>query len=77
MDELERLRRWKTEATQVLDEWEVCYDVLAAAGHPAPVGAVRARHVADYLRGVFARAKAMGYGPDMPNNDPEFIQGGL
>lgn len=50
MSEIDNLRRWKDEATKVLAEWDECYDVLAEAGHPAPLGMSVARHVAAYLR---------------------------
>lgn len=49
-DEVDRLRRWKAEATEVLTEWEAAYDVLHEAGRPAPLGMRKSRHVAGYLK---------------------------
>ena len=48
--EIDNLRRWKAEAVQVLTDWQQCYDTLAEAGHPAPLGMSMARHVAGYLK---------------------------
>lgn len=50
INELDNLRRWKAEAMVVITEWDECYDILAAAGHPAPFGLWKARHVAGYLK---------------------------
>lgn len=50
LDEIARLQRWKAEATEVITEWDACYDILAAAGHPTQVGMRKSRHVAGYLK---------------------------
>lgn len=50
ISELDSLRRWKAEALEVITQWDACYDVLAAAGHPTQVGMRKSRHVAGYLK---------------------------
>lgn len=57
--ELARLRAWKDQATAVLGEWEVCYDILAAAGFEAPIGRSKAIYVADELREIMRLAQVM------------------
>lgn len=42
LDEIDRLRRWKAEATQVIDEWDRVWD---AAGRPGPLGETKAETV--------------------------------
>ena len=41
-DEIDSLRRWKSEALQVLDQWE---QVWIAAGCPGPLGSSKAESV--------------------------------
>ena len=41
-DELADLRRWKTEATAVLEQWDRVWD---AAGRPGPLGGSKAANV--------------------------------
>lgn len=48
--ELRRLDRWKKEAVVVMKDWEECYDILSNAGHPAPLGSFKSKHVAGYLK---------------------------
>lgn len=49
MDEIDRLRRWRSEALDVLDEWDLVYD---ECGAPGPLGASKARAVLAYVRGL-------------------------
>jgi hypothetical protein len=57
-DEIERLRRWKSEALKVIDEWEMTWE---AAGRPGPLGASKAVNVIGKINRLRAEvgAKAM------------------
>lgn len=50
ISEIDSLRRWKAEATEVITQWDACHDILAAAGHSSLLGMSKARHVAGYLK---------------------------
>lgn len=42
--------RWRSEALQVMADWDQCYQIIEAAGHPAPVGKYIPHHVAEFLK---------------------------
>jgi hypothetical protein len=46
LDELDRLRRWKAEATAVITEWEAVWE---AAGRPGRLGESKARATRDEI----------------------------
>jgi hypothetical protein len=49
-DEIDTLRAWKDEATQVIDKWERCYDAVEARGSHASVGAFKSDHVLKWIK---------------------------
>jgi hypothetical protein len=50
--EIDQLRRWKAEATIVLDEWDA---VWRAAGRPGALGQTKQQGMADLLKLLTAR----------------------
>lgn len=60
LDEIDQLRRWKSEAIIVLNEWE---DVWQRAGRPGPLGESKAAAVRRMIADAFV--EALGLDPDM------------
>lgn len=50
MDDLEQLKRWKREATEVLDQWEGCAKDLMSWGIEPNLGESRAEFVRRWIR---------------------------
>lgn len=47
LDEIDRLRRWKAEAEEVLAEWD---EVWEEAGRPGPLGGSKAQNTLAVIR---------------------------
>ncbi len=45
MDEIDRLRAWKADATQVIERWERCADAVEQMGYAGPLGGYKSDHV--------------------------------
>ena len=57
LDEIDRLRQWKREATEVLGEWDRVAAVVERVT-PCPLGGSRADHARRFVVGLARRHKA-------------------
>ena len=44
-DEIDQLRAWKADATQVIERWERCSDAVEQMGYRGPLGGYKSDHV--------------------------------